>query len=309
MSYFQKPSYYTVSLIVLFPLSLFCLAFLLPFSSYLTNPLAVAAGASASGCAGAAVGTAPAAEDDGGRPELSILVGVHTTAGKHSRRSLVRMAYALQQTPALRARVDVRFVLCARPMPPEHRTFAALEARAHGDVLLLDCDEGADMGKTYTYFASMPAMTRPYDYVMKVDDDTFLLLDALVETLRAAPREDVYCGVGLPMYERAFPPFMLGMGYLLSWDLVEWIATSDMVKREAIGPEDVTTGNWLNKENKAKNRLNIFPRMYDYKSDKPKDFLENTIGVHQLKEDIRWAHTLEHFNLTRLDPSSKLYNF
>jgi hypothetical protein len=28
---------------------------------------------------------------------------------------------------------------------------------------------------------------------------------------------------------------MLGMGYLLSWDLVEWIATSDMVKREAMG--------------------------------------------------------------------------
>ncbi|TVU12236.1 hypothetical protein EJB05_45869, partial [Eragrostis curvula] len=329
MSYFQKPSYYTVSLIVLFPLTLLCLTFLLPFSSYLTNlritdtgipvrrydtairryasfkpkqvtnPLAAAAGAAANGCSGGARSTAPAAEDDGGRPELSILVGVHTTAGKHSRRSLIRMAYALQQTPALRragARVDVRFVLCARPMPPEHRAFAALEARAHGDVLLLDCDEGADKGKTYTYFASMPAMMtlagggggRPYDYVMKVDDDTFLLLDALVETLRAAPREDVYCGVGLPMYDRAFPPFMLGMGYLLSWDLVEWIAS----------PEDVTTGNWLNKGNKAKNRLNIFPRMYDYKSAKPEDFLENTIGVHQLKEDIRWAHTLEHFNLT-----------
>ncbi|TVU47039.1 hypothetical protein EJB05_06616, partial [Eragrostis curvula] len=192
-------------------------------------------------------------------------------------------------------------------------------------MLLLDCDEGADKGKTYTYFASMPAMMttltggayagdgggggRPYDYVMKVDDDTFLLLGALVETLRAAPSEDAYCGVGLPVYNRAFPPFMLGMGYLLPWDLVEWIATSDMVKREAIGPEDVTTGNWLNKGNKAKNRLNIFPRMYDYKSAKPGDFLENTIGVHQLKEDIRWAHTLEHFNLTRLDPSSKLYNF
>jgi hypothetical protein len=70
-------------------------------------------------------------------------------------------------------------------MPPVLRAFAALEARAHGDVLLLDCAENADMGKTYTYFASLPAMTMPYDYVMKVDDDTFLLLDALVETLAA----------------------------------------------------------------------------------------------------------------------------
>ncbi|KAL6606029.1 hypothetical protein ACP70R_041682 [Stipagrostis hirtigluma subsp. patula] len=327
MSYLQKPSYYTVSLIVLLPLTLLCLTFLLSLSpAYLSNPLATAAAASrcvGSTTAGAGRIAAPAADAGASsvqrRPGLSVLVGVHTTARKHSRRHLIRMAYALQQTPALRAaaRVDVRFALCARPMPPEHRAFVALEARAHGDVLLLDCAESADRGKTYTYFASLPAMLaaaaagtgRPYDYVMKVDDDTFLRLDALVETLRDAPREDMYYGVGLPFYDRAFPPYMLGMGYLLSWDLVQWIAGSDMVRREAIGAEDVTTGNWLNHGNKAKNRVNIIPRMYDYKSAKAEDFLENTIGVHQLKEDIRWAHTLEHFNLTRLEPSSKLPNF
>ncbi|KAK8454832.1 hypothetical protein SEVIR_4G040500v4 [Setaria viridis] len=328
-TYLKKPpSYYTVSLIVLLPLTLLCLTFLLPLSTYLSNPLATAAaasGACGAGTAGVAANrAAPAAEDDDGvaagqrRPGLSVLVGVHTMPGKHSRRHLIRMAYALQQTPALRAaaRVDVRFALCARPMPPEHRAFVALEARAYGDVLVLDCAESAEQGKTYTYFASLPAMlgsgggdARPYDYVMKVDDDTFLRLDALVETLRAAPREDMYGGVGLPFHDREFPPFMLGMGYLLSWDLVEWIATSDMVRREAMGVEDMTTGKWLNMGNKAKNRVNIFPRMYDYKSAKGEDFLENTIGVHQLKQDLRWAHTLEHFNLTRLEPSSKLHRF
>ncbi|KAL6861888.1 hypothetical protein ACP4OV_017588 [Aristida adscensionis] len=339
MSFFQKPSPYTVSLVVLLPLTLLCLTLLLPSPAYLINPLATAAGASR--CAGATVDAGvdrTAAADDGAgavaggdhrsRPEFSVLVGVHTTARKHSRRHLIRMAYALQQRQAApggaAARVDVRFVLCARPMPPELRAFVALEARAYGDVLLLDCAEQPDRGKTYTYFASLPAMLgggagagagdgggRPYDYVMKVDDDTFLRLDALVETLRPAAREDMYCGVGLPFYDRAFPPYMLGMGYLLSWDLVEWIAGSDMVRKEAIGPEDVTTGNWLNHGNKAKNRVNIIPRMYDYKSAKAEDFLENTIGVHQLKDDIKWAHTLEHFNLTRLEPStsSMLHNF
>ncbi|CAL5051519.1 unnamed protein product [Urochloa decumbens] len=330
----KKTSTYTVSLIVLLPLTLFCLIFLLPFAAYLSNPLATAAastcGASASRVA---VRAAPAANGGVGgqgqqrRPDLmSILVGVHTMPGKHSRRHLIRMAYALQQTAALRgaARVDVRFALCARPMPPEHRAFVALEARAYGDVLLLDCAESAEQGKTYTYFASLPAMLtpggsgsgdggaaegRPYDYVMKVDDDTFLRLDALVETLRDAPREDMYGGVGLPFHDRKSPPFMLGMGYLLSWDLVQWIATSDMVRRNAMGVEDLTTGKWLNMGNKAKNRVNIFPRMYDYKSAKAEDFLENTIGVHQLKADLRWAHTLEHFNLTRLEPSSKLHGF
>ncbi|CAD6337360.1 unnamed protein product [Miscanthus lutarioriparius] len=340
-TYLKKPSpYTTVSLIVLLPLTLIlCFTFLLPLSAYFRNPLATAMATTTSACVGTTAGAvraapAAAAVDDVGdgvgsqRPApaelMSVLVGVHTMPGKHSRRHLIRMAYALQQqtTPALRAaaRVDVRFVLCSRPMPPEHRAFVALEARAYGDVLVLDCAENAEDGKTYTYFASLPAMLgsgsgsgggggRPYDYVMKVDDDTFLRLDALVETLRSAPREDMYCGVGLPFHDREFPPFMLGMGYLLSWDLVEWIATSDMVRREAKGVEDLTTGKWLNMGHKAKNRVNIFPRMYDYKSAKAEDFLENTIGVHQLKQDIRWAHTLEHFNVTRLEPSSKLHNF
>ena len=236
-TYLKKPlPSYTISLIVLLPLTLLCLTFLLPLSAYLNNPLAAAA--AASGC-GTAVGVGSQR-----RPELSVLIGVHTMPGKHSRRHLIRMAYALQQTAALRAaaRVDVRFALFARPMPPEHRAFVALEARAYGDVLILDCAESAEQGKTYTYFASLPAMLgsasgggRPYDYVMKVDDDTFLRLDALVETLRAAPREDMYCGAGLPFQDRQFPPFMLGMGYLLSWDLVEWIASSDMVRKEAMG--------------------------------------------------------------------------
>ena len=251
-TYLKKPlpSSYTVTLIVLLPLTLLCLTFLLPLSAYLNTPLAVAAAASGGGVGTAVVGAAPAADGDDDvvgsqrRPELSVLVGVHTVPGKHSRRHLIRMAYALQQTAALRAaaRVDVRFALCARPMPPEHRAFVALEARAYGDVLILDCAESAEQGKTYTYFASLPAMlgsasggSRPYDYVMKVDDDTFLRLDALVETLRAAPREDMYCGAGLPFQDRQFPPFMLGMGYLLSWDLVEWIASSDMVRKEAMG--------------------------------------------------------------------------
>nr|AEJ07915.1 hypothetical protein [Zea mays] len=329
-TYLKKPPPCSVSLIVLLPLTLILL---LPLSAYISNPLASTAVATRA-CVGATAGVVRAAPATttvgdvdgvvGSQPPaklMSVLVGVHTMPGKHSRRHLIRMAYALQQqTPALRAaaRVDVRFVLCARPMPPEHRVFVALEARAYGDVLVLDCAENAEEGKTYTYFASVPTMLgsggggggRPYDYVMKVDDDTFLQLDALAETLRSAPREDMYCGVGLPFHDRQFPPFMLGMGYLLSWDLVEWIATSDMVRREAMGVEDLTTGKWLNMGHKAKNRVNIFPRMYDYKSAKGEDFLENTIGVHQLKQDLRWAHTLEHFNVTRLEPSSMLlHNF
>ncbi|CAM0913202.1 unnamed protein product [Alopecurus aequalis] len=314
-SYLGRPSYYLLALVVV--LTVLCIT----FPAYLRSPADAAACFTGAVPPPTASASAAAEDENAPPPEFSILVGVHTMAKKHSRRHLIRMAYALQQTPALRrfARVDVRFALCARPMTPENRAFVALESQAYGDVLLFNCTESAEGGKTYDYFAGLPGMMlgggggdvdadvrRPYDYVMKVDDDTYLRLDALAETLRRAPREDMYCGVGLPFMDRKSPPFMLGMGYILSWDLVQWIATSDMVRSEAKGVEDVTTGNWLNRGNKAKNRVNIYPRMYDYKSAEAKDFLEDTIGVHQLKEDIRFAHTLEHFNATRLDPSSKL---
>lgn len=311
-SYLGRPSYCVMALVLL--LTLLCIT----IPAYLRRPVSVAdcfTGADFRAAAAQLAASAVAADDGGRRSDqLSILVGVHTMPKKHSRRHLIRMAYALQQTAALRgaARVDVRFALCARPMPPEHGAFVALERRAYGDVLLFNCTENAEDGKTYTYFADLPAMLgaegkgrpRPYDYVMKVDDDTYLRLDALVETLRRAPREDMYYGVGLPFMDRESPPFMLGMGYVLSWDLVQWIAASDMVRRKAKGVEDVTMGNWLNEGGKAKNRVNIFPRMYDYKSAQAKDFLEDTIGVHQLKEDIRWAHTLAHFNATSGEPAN-----
>lgn len=245
-TYLGRPSYCAMALLLLL-LTLLCIT----VPAYLRNPVSVAScftGADVRVAAAQPAASASAAlvADDGGRRpgQLSILVGVHTMPKKHSRRHLIRMAYALQQTAALRgaARVDVRFALCARPMPPEHGTFVALERRAYGDVLLFNCTENAEDGKTYTYFADLPAMlggiggeARPYDYVMKVDDDTYLRLDALVETLRRAPREDMYYGVGLPFMDRESPPFMLGMGYVLSWDLVQWIATSDMVRRKAKG--------------------------------------------------------------------------
>jgi hypothetical protein len=249
-SYLGRPTYFLMVLVLL--LTVLCIT----FPAYVRNPVNIAAAACFTGSVPPPTSVAATADDDGDRrpPELSILVGVHTMAKKHSRRHLIRMAYALQQTPALRgaARVDVRFALCARPMAPEHRAFVALESQAYGDVLLFNCTENAEGGKTYDYFAGLPAMmlggggdegVRPYDYVMKVDDDTYLRLDALVDTLRRAPREDMYYGVGLPFMDRKSPPFMLGMGYVLSWDLVQWIATSDMVRSQAKGTQ----------------KLNVFP--------------------------------------------------
>lgn len=148
----------------------------------------------------------------------------------------------------------------------------------------------------------------PYDYVMKTDDDTYLRLDELVKSLKGKAQRYVYYGTGLPFQDREHPPFMLGMGYILSWDLVEWIASSEIARNEPNGIEDTLTGKWLNSGDKARIRYNMFPKMDDYRGGEGKDFEAETIAVHQLKEDLRLVRTLKHFNVTTGLKASKLYH-
>ncbi|KAJ3695367.1 hypothetical protein LUZ60_000744 [Juncus effusus] len=239
-------------------------------------------------------------------PDFKLLIGIQTTAKRYERRHLLRMAYAVQQ-PTHNAQIDIRFVLC-NLTTKEERVFLSLEIMTYHDIIILDCLEKTDNGKTYTYFSSLPGMfpgeLHPYDYVMKTDDDTYIRLNQVVESLRDTSRTDTYWGAGLPFYDNESPPFMLGMGYILSWDLVEWIATSEIPRNEQIGPEDVLTGEWLNKGGKAKNRYNVNSRMYDLQIQEEKEMM----AVHQLKHNERWVMAFEKFNVTARLKSSTFYH-
>ncbi|GJN04181.1 hypothetical protein PR202_ga21705 [Eleusine coracana subsp. coracana] len=162
---------------------------------------------------------------------------------RRERRDIVRMAYALQpQPPAGVARVDVRFVFC-NVTDPVDAALLALEIQHHADVLVLNCTENMNDGKTYAYLSSVPRIfaSSPYDYVMKTDDDTYLRVAPLAEELRGKPRDDVYLGYGYPM------PFMHGMGYVVSWDVASWVATAGEIleRNDTMGPEDLMVGKWL----------------------------------------------------------------
>ena len=267
-------------------------------------------------------GQAP--EDD-----VRVLIGIQTLPAKYERRHLLRTVYSLQvrEHPSLAGRVDVRFVFC-NVTSPDDAVFVALEIMRYGDIIVLDCAENMDNGKTYTFFSTVArafnatttgaAAGRPrYDYVMKADDDTYLRLPALAASLRGAAREDAYYGLQMPCDREnfyPFPPFMSGMGYALSWDLVAWVAASDLARRERDGPEDMWTGRWFNLAGKARNRYDQAPRMYNYKGASPDScfrhgFVPDTIAVHMLKDGARWAETLAYFNATAgLPRSGQLYH-
>ncbi|XP_073010922.1 beta-1,3-galactosyltransferase pvg3-like [Typha latifolia] len=240
-------------------------------------------------------------------PSFRLLIGIQTIPEKFARRHLIRHVNSLQ--PSHSALVDIRFVLCNLTRE-DHAVFVALEIMHYNDIIILNCTENLADGKTYTFFSTLPRLFRdePYDYVMKADDDIYFRLDKLVESLKGKAREDVYYGLGLPFQNREFPPFMVGFGYILSWDLVEWISTSEITREHANGVEDLLTGRWLDMGRRGRNRYNTYPAMYDYKGPNQEDFREDTIGVHQLKDDLTWARTLKHFNVTQGLKPSQLYH-
>ncbi|KAJ3670724.1 hypothetical protein LUZ60_008150 [Juncus effusus] len=254
------------------------------------------------------------------KPELRLLIGIFSLADRYERRQLIRNSYWEQSGDYFHLEVDIRFILC-NISKEEDSVLVALEIMRYDDIIILDCVENMSEGKTYRYFSSLPVMfdDHSYDYVMKCDDDTYLRIDNLVESLRSKPREDVYYGIAIPceMVEDNAnfrnTTYMSGLGYVISWDLVEWIATTDMIKNQTDGVEDVLLGKWLNNANKGRNRFHIRPEIYDFKGELydlcfRHDFIPETIGVHQLKQNLKWARTLKYFNVTKGLKPSKWYH-
>lgn len=256
----------------------------------------------------AATAPPPAEHEEPEAQELSLLVGVLTMPRLRERRDIVRTAYALQpRTPG--ARVDVRFVFCSVTDPVD-AALLSLEIQRHGDVLVLDCAENMNDGKTYAYLSSVPRLfaANPYDFVMKTDDDTYVRVPALVDELRTKPRDDVYLGYGYAMGGQPMP-FMHGMGYVVSWDVASWVAGAGEIldRNDTLGPEDLMVGKWLNLAGKGRNRYDLKPRMYDLNWFMD-NFRPDTVAVHTLKTNQRWAAAMRYFNVTAGLAPSDLYH-
>ncbi|KAJ3695366.1 hypothetical protein LUZ60_000743 [Juncus effusus] len=301
---YPKPSTSTVSLILL-PLILFILVTLIvyPNESKLQHVT--------SDCIASSSQRVDFTEPVKVKPEIRLLIGVLTLPGNYERRNLVRLAYGFQLSNS--GHVDVKFVFC-NVTKEEDLVFIALEIMKYDDIIILDCAENMDGGKTYTYFSSLPKIfdEEPYDYVMKTDDDTYIRLNNLVNTLKRLPRESLYFGLMSPCFGTNANHYMSGMGYAVSWDLVKWIATSDVARTHRTGPEDLVTGKWFRDGGKSVHMYDATPAMYDFFQPPytcyRHEFIPDTVAVHKLKDGIRWAKTLKYFNVTDGLKPSKLYH-
>ncbi|KAJ9689467.1 hypothetical protein PVL29_014918 [Vitis rotundifolia] len=248
--------------------------------------------------------------------DIRILIGILTLPDQYHRRHFLRMIYGTQSPAG--AKVDVKFVFC-NLTKEDQKVLVALEIMRYDDIIILNCTENMNQGKTYTYFSSLPEMLNstegpspPYHYVMKADDDIYLRLDKLVESLRPLPREDLYYGYVIPCGSMdPFHHYMSGMGYLVSWDIVEWVSVSEVSRNHLEGSEDRVFGDWMRRGHRGRKRHTVKWAMYNY-PDRPTacthELWPDTIGVHLLKKQEKWIETLKYFNVTQNLKPSKLYH-
>lgn len=248
--------------------------------------------------------------------DIRILLGILTLPDQYHRRHFLRMIYGTQSI--IGAKVDVKFVFC-NLTKDDQKVLVALEIMRYDDIIILNCKENMNKGKTYTYFSSLPEIFNnsnspypPYHYVLKADDDTYFRLENLIESLKPLSREDLYYGYVIPCPSMdPFVHYMSGMGFLISWDIVEWIRVSDIPKNNMEGPEDKIFGNWMREGHRGKNRFNAKWSMYNYPDPPTRcthELWPDTIAVHMLKNQEKWIHTLEYFNVTKNLNPSKLYH-
>ncbi|KAK0550400.1 hypothetical protein OC846_003667 [Tilletia horrida] len=199
---------------------------------------------------------------------VDVFVGVFSIDSSYERRQLIRSTYATHTLPydvhtgAQLSNVQIKFIL-GRPRKI-HARRVALEMEAYNDIVVLDMEENMNQGKTYAYFrwasenATVPILLsqessmetasplktvvgwKKADYVVKADDDAFIVLSELERHLRVSPRMGTYWGYLIRNW------FMGGECYALSNDLVQYIASSPDVVRYTHGKEDKKVAQWMN---------------------------------------------------------------
>ncbi|TPX42171.1 hypothetical protein SeMB42_g05253 [Synchytrium endobioticum] len=227
----------------------------------------------------------------------TVLVGIFTTPEKYDRRALIRSTY-LNLNPS--DRVHVYFIL-GKPDKTEWATLLSLEDALYHDIMVLDVPENMNDGKTYAYFSALARKysSTDYMYAAKVDDDVWLHLPNL-ETLLRVQGADKRVGAYIGRHVHG-TGFMAGMGYMLSWDLVDWIGKDPYPRQNAIGQEDAVLAGWLHEKNKIQHFWSIEGADQFY--DEPESgqgwahnySTQHTIMVHRLKRTDWFLKASRHF--------------
>ena len=91
---------------------------------------------------------------------------------------------------------------------------------------------------------------------------------------------------------------MAGLGYILSWDLVDFIANDPYAKEHTIGQEDATLAAWLHHGKVIKQWISEEHEIYDDPSHLggwAHEYTRGTLLIHRLKEIDPFLKASQHF--------------
>jgi hypothetical protein len=240
------------------------------------------------------------------------MIGIWNPYWGGERRSLIRMTYLTNRPMSM----DHYFFLC---MPPskDDRLWITFESNMFNDIIAMRCHDNSHSGKIWNfiqavrYFSSpgsgnysyasliesspSRAATFSYDFIIKVDDDSYLHLPNLESRLLQLNRTATY--FGRFWYKDTSVPFATGMMYALSYDLVAYLAATIKNESSVInGPEDYLVAAWLTK---------VHPTIVDDQtsfyahigttSQIRRAFHRETICVHRLKTNSHFLDTAVYF--------------
>jgi len=208
------------------------------------------------------------------------------------------------------------------------------EQDVYGDLLMIGINENMNLGKTNDFF-QLVYRKIPAEYVMKADQDAFLNIPSLLKELDSLPSCRLYFGFpcehapgnnnrdspskgkaikygsfDIPAGTDGSNPgsgiqaagWMCGMGFVLSWDLVEFLATSEIVARDAsryasYAGEDIQIGLWLIAGSQDLNFAGDYFKFMDHPRHMPQQsdwntyahtMMNDTVLIHLVKYDAQW---------------------
>jgi histo-blood group ABO system transferase len=181
------------------------------------------------------------------------------------------------------------------------------EAATHKDMLFLGVVESYDtlLDKTIACFTWLDDHLQ-YTYALKVDIDSFVRTDALLAELAKLPTTRLYMGHFFRTQEvyhdpaeknfemgytdcEHYPPYASGSGYVLSSDLVSYLANSPLSIRK-LRAEDAAIGVWLSGYQVQREHSDFFF------PEPPADCRSKTILIH--RQPLQNFYTYYHNSLT-----------
>ena len=135
------------------------------------------------------------------------------------------------------------------------------ESDTYGDLILLENFQESYRNLTQKLVETIKWLDENLqtDYVMKVDEDSFVRVDEVVKALESKPKENLYWGYfsgAAPIQKYGkwaepnyflcdyFLPYAVGGGYVISSDIVHYLAVNSE-KLLIFNNEDVSMGTWL----------------------------------------------------------------